>query len=91
MKTVTAAGKNILTGSVEQGKSWIWGNVYGPEDGERAEGKFYASSRSKDLVDSSGSFHNAKEPTFAEYDVSKVVNVKNVCGFPVKGDGVTDE
>jgi hypothetical protein len=88
---VTSAGKNILTGSVDKGKSWIWGNVYGPETGERAEGKFYSASRSRVLVDGSGSFHNAKAPTYAEYAASKVVNVKNVCDFPVKGDGVTDE
>lgn len=80
-----------MTGSVEPGKAWIWGNVYGPKDGERAEGKFYSSARSNLLVDGSGSFHNAKEPTFQEYDVSQVLNVKNVCKYPVNGDGVTDE
>ncbi len=90
-QTVTAAGKNVLTGSVDQDKAWVWGNVYGPSDGERAEGKYYPAPRPATLLNSAGAFENAKEPTFAEYDVSKVVNVKNVCGLPVKGDGVTDE
>ncbi|KAJ2978076.1 hypothetical protein NQ176_g4021 [Zarea fungicola] len=89
--TVAVAGKSILTGSVDAGKAWIWGNVYGPVNGERALGKLYSTSRSAILTDGSGSYHNAKEPTFAEYDVSQVVNVKNVCGLPVKGDGVTDD
>lgn len=89
--TVAVAGKSVLTGSVPAGDSWIWGNVYGPVDGERSLGKMYKSPRSKTLTNESGAFKNAKEPTFAEYDVSQVVNVKNVCGLPVKGDGVTDD
>lgn len=89
--TVAIAGKSILTGSVDKGQAWVWGNVYGPADGERALGKLYPVARSSVLTDESGSFHNAKEPTFEEYDVSQVVNVKNVCGLPVKGDGVTDD
>ncbi|GJN81868.1 exo-beta-1,3-glucanase [Purpureocillium lilacinum] len=89
--TVTAAGKIILTGSVKPGQSWIWGNVYGPVDGKRAEGKFYASSRAASLVDASGAYHTIKGPTFEEYGVSKVVNVKSVCGWKVAGDGVTDD
>ncbi|KAJ3498335.1 hypothetical protein NLG97_g1205 [Lecanicillium saksenae] len=89
--TVAVAGKSVLEGSVDPNKAWIWGNVYGPVSGERALGKFYTSGRSSVLTDESGLFHNAKEPTFADYDVSQVVNVKNVCGLPVKGDGVTDD
>lgn len=65
--------------------------MYGPVDGKRAEGKFYASSRAASLVDASGAYHTIKGPTFEEYGVSKVVNVKSVCGWKVAGDGVTDE
>ncbi|KAJ6780035.1 hypothetical protein PWT90_01207 [Aphanocladium album] len=89
--TVAVAGKSVLTGSVDRGKAWVWGNVYGPVNGERSLGKLYTSGRSNVLTDDTGAFHNAIEPTFAEYDVSQVVNVKNVCGLPVKGDGVTDD
>lgn len=89
--TVSVAGRNVLAGSVDRDNAWIWGNVYGPTDGERALGKLYKSGRSSILTNESGAFHNAKEPTFAEYDISQVVNVKNVCGLPVKGDGTTDD
>lgn len=88
---MNAAGETVLTGSVDSNKAWVWGNVYGPSNGERAEGKFYPAPRPAALIDGSGMFQTAKEPTFEEYDVSRVVNVKNVCGLPVKGDGVTDE
>ena len=32
-----------------------------------------------------------KPPTYKEYDVSQFVNVKSVSGFPVAGDGSTDD
>ncbi|KAL1837495.1 hypothetical protein VTK73DRAFT_4676 [Phialemonium thermophilum] len=89
--TVTAGGKNVLTGPVRPGQVWIWGDVYGPADGERAEGKFFSSKRPAGLVDASGSYPTVKPPTFQELDVRQVVNVKNVCGWPVAGDGVTDD
>ena len=73
------------------GSSWIWGNVYSPTADERAEGKFFNSSRPAALVDGSGAYYAIKPPTFQEWDVKDVVNVKNVCKWPVAGDGVTDE
>ncbi len=30
-------------------------------------------------------------PTYSQYSVSQFVNVKNVTGLPVRGDGVTDD
>ena len=33
----------------------------------------------------------ATPPTFQEYSVNQVINVKSVRGLPVAGDGVTDE
>ncbi|KAK5991709.1 Glucan endo-1,3-beta-glucosidase BGN13.1 [Cladobotryum mycophilum] len=89
--TVSAGGRNVLKGSVEKGHTWVWGNVYGPQDNERAEGKLYTTSRSSQLVDRSGSYHAIKPPTYQEYDVSQVINVKSVPARPVAGDGVTDD
>ena len=91
LQTVTALGKNILRGSVLPGRAWIWGDVYGPTQGEKAEGQFFKSSRSPPLVDADGAYHVSKPPTYQEYHGSQVINVKTVCGWPVAGDGVTDE
>ena len=90
-QTVTAGGDNVLTGSVGAGKTWIWGNVYSPESGERVEGKLVNSARPASLIDGSGAYYAIKPPTFQEYDVKDVANVRNICGWPVAGDGVTDE
>ncbi|TFB00197.1 Glucan 1,3-beta-glucosidase [Trichoderma ghanense] len=89
--TVTAGGKSVLKGSVRPGQSWIWGNVYGPSNGQRAEGKFFPASRPLALVDITGSYHAVAPPTFQEYSVDQVINVKTVHGLPVAGDGVTDD
>ena len=89
--TVTAGNKSVLTGSVLPGKSWIWGNVYSSKDSTRAQGKIFESARAASLVDGAGAYHTVKPPTFQEYSHCEVVNVKNVAGWPVAGDGKTDE
>ncbi|OPB43367.1 GH55 beta-1 3-glucanase [Trichoderma guizhouense] len=89
--TVTAGGVNVLKGSVKAGQSWIWGNVYGPSNGQRAQGKFFPASRPLALLDITGSYHTVTPPTFQEYSVDQVINVKSVHGLPVAGDGVTDD
>ncbi|EHK50221.1 glycoside hydrolase family 55 protein [Trichoderma atroviride IMI 206040] len=88
--TVTAGGKNVLRGSVKPGQSWIWGNVY-ESSGQRAQGKFFPATRPAALVDFTGAYHVATPPTFQEYSVNQVINVKSVRGLPVAGDGVTDD
>ncbi|KAM0487297.1 hypothetical protein ACHAPX_000568 [Trichoderma viride] len=88
--TVTAGGKNVLKGSVKPGQSWIWGNVY-TSSGQRAQGKLFPATRPAALVDITGSYHVATPPTFQEYSVNQVINVKSVRGLPVAGDGVTDD
>lgn len=95
-QTVTAGGTKVLSGSVGPGQTWIWGNVYTPDSsplGSHAEGKLFPSSRSAKLIDGAGNFFTVKPPTYQEFYVSEVVNVKSQasCGFPVAGDGVTDE
>jgi glucan 1,3-beta-glucosidase len=49
------------------------------------------ASRPSILVNSTGSFYSVVPPTYQEVDVSQVVNVKNVPGHPVAGDGTTDD
>lgn len=49
------------------------------------------TSRPSALVNSTGSYFTATPPTYAEYDVSQVVNVKSVPGLPVVGDARTDD
>ncbi|KOS20845.1 Glucan 1 [Escovopsis weberi] len=89
--TVVAGGRQVLKGSVLPGHAWIWGNVYGSQHGDRAEGKLYTTHRPLRLIDGSGSYHAVKPPTFEEFDISNVINAKTVHGFPVAGDGVTDD
>ncbi|KAH8888367.1 family 55 glycoside hydrolase [Thozetella sp. PMI_491] len=91
--TVTAGGAIVKTGSIT-GQAWVWGNAYtpgGPSSGAHQTGTSYSVSRPGVLVDSSGKFHTVPQPTYKEYDVSQVVNVKSVAGLPVLGDGSTDD
>ncbi|RFU30600.1 hypothetical protein B7463_g5757, partial [Scytalidium lignicola] len=90
--TVVAGGTTILKGSV--GKTWVYGNSYlknGPLPGVHDAGVTYQTSRSFELLDASGNFFTMAPPTYQEYSVNQVVNIKNVKGFPVHGDGQTDD
>ncbi len=49
------------------------------------------SLRSDALVSGTGHHHTFVQPTYAEFDVSQVVNVKDVPAYPVMGDGATDD
>jgi glucan 1,3-beta-glucosidase len=92
--TVKASGTTILTGGVAVGKSWVYGNAYtpgGPGTGAHQTGTLYTTSRSGVLVDGSGKYHVVPPPTYKEYDVTEFVNVKSISGYPVAGDGMTDD
>ena len=91
--TVTAGGNNVLQGSVT-GNAWVWGNAFtpgGPNTGAHQEGTQYRTSRAGVLVNGGGNFYAVNQPTYRQYDVSQVLNVKTVSGFPVAGDGNTDD
>jgi glucan 1,3-beta-glucosidase len=92
-KTVKTAGTTALTGSVVPGSAWIRGNSYnaGASTATRFSGSTVAVSRPDVLMNSTGHYHTVMQPTYAEYDVSQVVNVKNVVAHPVAGDGSTDD
>ncbi|KAI1495572.1 glycoside hydrolase family 55 protein [Biscogniauxia marginata] len=92
--TVTAAGEIVLRGGVGNDEAWVWGNTYrrgGPEAGSFERGAKLATSRPASLVDGSGAYYRFAPPTYAEYTADQIVNVKDVAGFPVAGDGRADD
>ncbi|KAI2631894.1 glycoside hydrolase family 55 protein [Hypoxylon sp. NC1633] len=92
--TVTVSGEVVLKGSVNQGETWVLGNAYSPNEpteGAFQSGTVFSASRPTPLVDSSGSFYRLPPPTYKEYGVEQIVNVKDVPGHPVAGDGKADD
>ena len=88
-KTVVAGDATLLKGSVS--KTWVYGNAYlrgGAAAGVHDDGTIYQTSRSPALV-SGGKYLTVAPPTYQQYSVDQVVNIKNVKGFPVYGDGKT--
>lgn len=79
------------------GTTWIRGHVYTTGAGASAApenfamGQVFTSSRPSNLVNSSGSYFTVTPPTYADFDVSRVVNVKNVPGRPVSGNAASDD
>ncbi|KAG0651926.1 glucan 1 [Hyphodiscus hymeniophilus] len=89
--TVVAGGVPILKGSVP--KTWVYGKAYaqnGPLAGAHDLGTTYQTSRSPALL-SGGKFFTMAPPTYQQFSVNQVVNIKTVKGFPVHGDGQTDD
>ena len=89
--TVTASGQTILTGSISD--AWVYGNAYvpnGPATGQHQQGTVYSTPRSTSLL-SGGKYFTMAPPTYKQYDVTQFVNVKTVTGYPVAGDGSTDD
>ncbi|KAJ5999469.1 Pectin lyase fold/virulence factor [Penicillium sp. IBT 35674x] len=78
-KTRLAATSHIDT--------WLWGTLV---EGEYEQGAKHKTKRSANLLVNNKFFTKA-QPTYTEYGTADVVNVKSVSGFPVKGDGLTDE
>jgi glucan 1,3-beta-glucosidase len=88
-KTVVAGDATLLKGSVS--KTWVYGNAYlrgGPAGGVHDDGTTYQTLRSPLLV-SEGNYFTMAPPTYQDYSVNQVVNIKDVKGFPVYGDGQT--
>lgn len=88
---VSASGNTVLADSVVD--AWVYGNAYtpnGPSTGSHQTGTIYPTPRSSVLL-SNGKYVTVPPPTYQEFDVSQFVNVKQVSGFPVHGDGVTDD
>jgi glucan 1,3-beta-glucosidase len=87
--TVVAGGVPLLKGSVPQ--TWVYGNAYlrgGPVTGIHDAGTTYQTPRASVLT-SEGDYFTMAPPTYQQYSVDQVVNIKTVKGFPVYGDGQT--
>ncbi|OIW32653.1 exo-beta-1,3-glucanase [Coniochaeta ligniaria NRRL 30616] len=89
--TVVAGGTTLLRGGVQ--RTWVYGRAYlrnGPPGGVHDNGVTYDSSRPSVLV-TGGKFFVMAPPTYQDYSLQQVVNIKDVKGFPVHGDGQTDD
>lgn len=58
--------------------------------GNYQTGKLVTMARPASLLDN-GKFFTKQQPTYQQYASDQIVNVKAVAGFPVKGDGKTDD
>jgi glucan 1,3-beta-glucosidase len=91
-RTVVAGNETILTGDVRG--TWVYGNAYTSDSrigGVHDNGVFYPSSRSPSLLSGNGDYFTAAPPTYQEFDTWQVINVKDVPGLPVYGDGQSDD
>jgi hypothetical protein len=84
---VTSDGRTVLDAQSHV-DTWIYGNDI---PGVFAAGKTTYTSRPSALLDSSGRYFIRKQPDYANYPADRIVNVKNVAGIIVRGDGVTDD
>jgi glucan 1,3-beta-glucosidase len=68
--------------------TWVWGNAI---PGYFQSGTTYTTTRPGALLDSNQNYFTADAPTYAGYALDQFINVKSVSGYPVKGDGATDD
>lgn len=73
-------------------QTYVYGNSYVPGGGgSHQTGTTYTSNRVSSLLDSTGKYQLFAPPTYDGYPLTDFVNVKDVAGLPVAGDGVTDD
>lgn len=92
--TVTTAGTSSLIGGVPSTQTWVWGRVYTPSSPGATfqSGTTFDTVRPAILTDpSSGTFKTVSPPTYQEFDAGQVLNVKDVRGCRVAGDGKKDD
>ncbi|KAE8147152.1 pectate lyase superfamily protein-domain-containing protein [Aspergillus avenaceus] len=77
----------VKLGAVSHVETWVWGNV---TPGQYESGTSWSTVRSAILL-ANNKYFTKPQPTYAEHGSDQVVNVKAVAGFPVKGDGSTDD
>ncbi|CZT49770.1 related to exo-beta-1,3-glucanase [Rhynchosporium secalis] len=68
--------------------TWVWGNAV---PGQFQSGVSYVTPRPAALLAADGTFFTKDAPTYAGYALDQFLNVKSVSGFPVNGDGSTDD
>lgn len=67
--------------------TWVWGNE---SPGNFQTGKLSTTTRLGQLL-AGGKYFTKAQPTYGQFAADQFVNVKAVPGFPVKGDGSTDD
>ncbi|KAG2413903.1 hypothetical protein HFD88_003093 [Aspergillus terreus] len=89
-ETVKLGDKVVLSGRTSG--TWVHGTLYPPHQGQiqRVEGQMVQTNRSSSLL-SGNKYFTMAPPTYREYSVSEVLNIKSVPDRPVKGDGQTDD
>lgn len=78
---------NVKLGAVSHVDTWVWGNV---TPGQYESGTSFSTSR-PDILLAGNKYFTKAQPTYAEYGIDQIVNVKAVSGHIVKGDGSTDD
>ncbi|KAI9374056.1 pectate lyase superfamily protein-domain-containing protein [Aspergillus egyptiacus] len=88
--TVRLGGQVVLSGSVPN--TWVRGDLYaaGNANMQRVNGQVVSTPRASTLL-SGDKYFTKSPPTYQEYSVDQVLNIKNVQGRPVYGDGATDD
>ncbi|KAK9854691.1 hypothetical protein MYU51_003921 [Penicillium brevicompactum] len=81
------SNNNVKLAATDKVDTWIWGNL---TPGQYVSGQSLTTTRPDALL-SNGKYFTRAQPTYAEYAADQVVNVKDVSGHTVKGDGSTDD
>lgn len=68
--------------------TWTWGNAV---PGQFQNGVSSTTTRVPALLADDGTFFTMNAPTYAGYALDQFINVKDVAGLPVNGDGATDD
>ncbi|KAJ5746552.1 hypothetical protein N7520_011734 [Penicillium odoratum] len=84
---VVDSNNNVKLAATDTVDTWVWGNV---TPGQYETGTAFTTSR-PDMLLSGGKYFTRSQPTYAEYASDQIVNVKDVSGYPVKGDGSTND
>ena len=79
---------SAVIGSVSD--TWVLGQTYKSNNPTPGRGGDLQTQRAKVLLQNA-KFFTKTQPTFEEYSVDQVLNVKSVSGLPVYGDGETDD
>ncbi|KAL4866510.1 hypothetical protein BDV12DRAFT_210436 [Aspergillus spectabilis] len=89
--TVSLSGNAVLSGSVTN--TWVHGNLYsgGSTTAAYEQGHQVTTARADVLLDAASKYFTMSPPTYAQYSSDQVINIKTVSGFPVMGDGATDD
>ncbi|KAF4286853.1 hypothetical protein CNMCM8689_001585 [Aspergillus fumigatus] len=89
--TVSLGNNPVLSGNMPD--TWVHGNLYsaGNANKNHVEGQTVVTKRVTDLLVGGKNYFIMPPPTYSEFPVEQVLNIKTVSDKPVYGDGVTDD